>query len=448
MQTATLTLTQAAYAERYTLPVLRIYTKDGGEWLLRQRAIAVGSAPDNDIVLDDGAVSRVHLEIVGERRGWLVRDLDSKNGTYCAGLKLGEAILGAHAVLRLGQTELNIVALPELMEIAMAREPAFGPLVGQHPTMREIFAWASTFATSDDAVWIDGESGTGKATLAEALHRQSRRVRGPYVQLDVAAAGAHAEAALWGEWHDALAGPVLRPGALAEAAGGTLVIAEPAELSAAAQRRLAKALQSRQWEDTAGTVQPLQCRVVLVQTGHADAQLRLGALQQALLDACARPLHLPPLRVRKNDIPLLVHHFLERLQQLQPHATPPVLSWETLVQLQRYDWPGNVRELRIHLERAAQLADFAAEPAPAQHLGADQSAAAGGATLPTWTEARAVALQRFEHAYLDEVRKRSAGQVAAAAKLMGLPKRTTEWLLERDAPDTTQFSSAAEAAAR
>lgn len=438
MQTATLTLTQAAYAERYTLPVLRIYTKGGGEWLLRQRAIAIGSAPDNDIVLDDGAVSRHHFEILGERRGWLIRDLDSKNGTYCAGLKLGEAILGAHAIVRLGQTELNIVALPELMEVAMAREPAFGPLVGQHPTMREVFAWASNFATSDDAVWIDGESGTGKATLAEALHRQSRRVRGPYVQLDLAAAGPVAEAALWGELHDKLAGPALRPGALAEAAGGTLVLLEPAELPAAAQRRLAKTLQTREWEDAAGTVQPLQTRVVLVQTGHADALQRLGTLQAALFQACARPLHLPPLRVRKVDIPLLVHHFLEMLQQRQPQAAPPVLSWETLAQLQRYDWPGNVRELRVHLERAAQLADFASEPAPARPAAVATEVASAWQRdgLPEWSEARAAALAAFERTYVDEVRKRSQGAVGTAARIMNVSKKTAEWLLERDVAET------------
>jgi two-component system response regulator GlrR len=429
MQTATLTLTQAAYAERYTLPVLRLYTTDGAEWQPRQRVITIGTAPDNDVVVTDGSVSRHHMEIVGERGGWRVRDLDSKNGTFVAGLRLGEALLGPHATLRLGQQELHVVVQAELMEITMAREPAFGTLHGADPSMREIFAWASMLATTEDPVWVDGEPGTGRMALAEALHRQSRRVRAPLVRVQLAAAGPHADAALWGDMRDHLGGPTLQAGAFTEATGGTLVLLEPAELPAADQKRLAKCLATKTWVDGAGQEQPLQTRVVLVQTGHSEHLIKTGQLQPALLEACARPLHLPPLRARKGDIPLLVLHFLETLQVRQPGLTPPVLSWQTLEQLQRYDWPGNVRELWTHLERAAQLADFAAPPRVL--AGQEPAPVAVAADLATWSESRAAVLAAWERHYVEAVVAQVGDQPAAVARAMGLPRKSADWLLAR-----------------
>ena len=107
---ATRTLTAAAFAERYTLPKYRLRVLGGPnaglERVFDRRLVYIGSAPDNDFVLDDPSVSRNHLKIDGERTGYRVRDLESKNGTWFAGARLGEAVLGTQAVLRLGQTEL------------------------------------------------------------------------------------------------------------------------------------------------------------------------------------------------------------------------------------------------------------------------------------------------------------------------------------------------------
>jgi DNA-binding NtrC family response regulator len=174
--------------------------------------------------------------------------------------------------------------------------------------------------------------------------------------------------------------------------------------------------------------------VVLVQTGNSDHLIKTGQLQPALLEACASPLHLPPLRARKSDIPLLVLHFLETLLVRQPGVTPPVLSWQTLEQLQRYDWPGNVRELWTHLERAAQLADFAAPPRiPSSHQPAN---VATTADLSTWSESRAAVLTAWERHYVEAVVAQVGDQPAAVARAMGLPRKSADWLLARYAPNS------------
>ena len=127
MDDATRTLTEA-FAERYSLPKYRLRVIDGAdagrEKVFDQRLIYVGSAPDNDLVVEDPSVSRNHLKIEGERLGYRVRDLGSKNGTWLAGNRLVEGILAGSAVLRLGQSEVAFELLDEVHEVACRGSPA------------------------------------------------------------------------------------------------------------------------------------------------------------------------------------------------------------------------------------------------------------------------------------------------------------------------------------
>ena len=188
MSHATRTLT-AATPERYSLPAFQLRVLEGslaGEaQRFDQRVVYIGSAPDNDFVVDDTSVSRNHLKIEGEQGGYRVLDLRSKNGVWLSGARIKEAVLSQDATLRVGQTLLAFELLDSEHEVALAREPKFGRMLGQSAQMREIFALLARIANTDVTALVQGESGTGKELVAEALHAHSRRNAGPFVVFDV-----------------------------------------------------------------------------------------------------------------------------------------------------------------------------------------------------------------------------------------------------------------------
>ena len=132
---SSLSLQAATFAERFTLPTFRMRVVSGPdagqEAVFAKRTVLVGSSPDCDFPLTDAATSRQHLRIVGERSGYRLTDLGSKNGTWFAGSRLVELVLGPQATLRLGQTELLFQQLPELHEVSLSRESSFGALMNR-----------------------------------------------------------------------------------------------------------------------------------------------------------------------------------------------------------------------------------------------------------------------------------------------------------------------------
>jgi DNA-binding NtrC family response regulator len=351
--TATLTslsLGAATFAERFTLPSFRLRIvagPDAGfERVFARRVVVVGSGAECDLVLDDGAVSRRHLRIEGQRGGYRVTDLDSKNGTWFAGARLGEVMLGAAATLRLGQTEMTYEQLPELHEVRLSREPEFGGLKGQSAAMREVFALLAQWAGSDVTVAIDGEPGSGKQLAAEGLHQNSARRDGPLCVLDAAALSP-----------EDLDRELQHPeGALRRAHGGTLVLMGLDELPPSLQVPLLPLL---------GGVDgaPRAVRWVVTLQRPLPQALREERLHGDVARLLApHTVSLPPLRHRLEDLPLLVDHLLQQVQVRRGDPLPKTLSWQTLQALQAYPWPGNVTELRRHLERAAQLATSADGP--------------------------------------------------------------------------------------
>lgn len=424
---SSLSLQAATFAERFTLPTFRMRVVSGPdagqEAVFSRRTVLVGSSPDCEFPLTDAATSRQHLRIVGERSGYRLTDLGSKNGTWFAGSRLVELVLGPQATLRLGQTELQFQQLPELHEVSLSREPTFGALRGRSDDMREVFARLAELAEQDGPVAIEGEPGTGKQRAAEALHHASARSDAPIWQLDCCTAPRDfAEAELFGEgeqlgrwWHGA--------------AGGTAILLDLDELDAVLQARLAAAL-SLALKEFAGRPPRL---VATFSCPTAQAS-REGRLHRGLLKLFARDrVTLPPLRHRVADIVDLVDEFIEQLQRSDAELPPMVLGWRTLQALQRYPWPGNISELRRHVERAAQLSTARPVEVKAQEPLAEPLAEAVAhlSELLPYADARHRAIAEFDRAYCARVFQAAGGQLAAAAQTAGLSKAVFEQIARR-----------------
>lgn len=418
---SSLSVGAATYAERYTLPTFRLRVVSGPDagldHVFARRTVVIGSGDECDLMLNDGAVSRRHLRIEGRRSGYRVTDLDSKNGTWFAGARLGEVVLGASATLRIGQTELAYEQLPQLHEVRLSREPEFGGLKGQSEAMREVFAALAQWADRDMTVAIEGEPGTGKQLAAEGLHRRSPRRDGPLQTLQ----GAEAH-------DDGFLAALREPnGAVALAQGGTLILLDLDELPLHLQTHLAPHL-AAQSEGVAGVRWVVTLRRPLAQA------LREGRLHGEIARQVAEyTVSLPPLRHRLEDLPLLVGHLLERLQHERGDPMPRTLSWQTVRALQAYPWPGNVTELRRHLERAASLATSAESPSQlaAPSTLADPTLDGKGTAGMTFADARQRADLAFERRYCEQLLARVGNDLDLAAEVSGISIESLAAMLTR-----------------
>jgi two-component system, NtrC family, response regulator AtoC len=233
-------------------------------------------------------------------------------------------------------------------------------LVGSTPQMREVYRLVEKVASSPTTALITGESGTGKELVARALHEHSDRRNEPFVQINCGAIPENLfEAELFGYERGAFTGATgTKPGRFELAHGGTLFLDEVGELPLSMQVKLLRVLQERTVDRVGGT-RPIQVDVRLVAATNADlaAEVAAGRFRSDLyyrLDVI--PIHLPPLRERKEDLPLLVEHFLQKFNHRLGKRIARV-DPEALAALLEHPWPGNVRELENLMERSVLLAE-------------------------------------------------------------------------------------------
>jgi two-component system response regulator AtoC len=250
------------------------------------------------------------------------------------------------------QAEPPGVALPE----ATGR---FG-LIGRTPSIRDLFALIEKVAPSPTTVMITGESGTGKELVARALHDNSERRNGPFIEINCGAIPENLfEAELFGYEKGAFTGAVAaKPGRFELAQGGTLFLDEVGELPRDMQVKILRALQERRI-DRVGGVRPIDIDVRLVAATNVDLQKAVagGTFREDLYYRLnVIPMKLSPLRDRREDVPLLVEHFLRRFNQRLAKTVARVAP-EAMAALLEHPWPGNVRELENLMERTVLLAD-------------------------------------------------------------------------------------------
>jgi two-component system response regulator HydG len=303
-------------------------------------------------------------------------------------------------------------------------------LVGTSPAMRQLRATLQQVAPSAATILLVGESGTGKEVAARAIHQLSPRGQGPFVAVNCAALPESIlEAELFGAEKGAFTGATERRiGRFERANGGTLLLDEVGDIPPSMQVKLLRVLQEGEIERLGGT-SPVRVDVRVIAAAHADLKERVkqGLFREDLyyrLDVIT--LHLPPLREREGDIPVLAMHLLKRLSDrhgkrvtsIEPRALDALCAWP---------YPGNVRELEHAVERAVVLCPgdtLRFEDLPAQV----QEAAAGGAapspTGQTLTFRVGQTLEQIERAAIDATLKHTQGDKALTAKLLGVSLRT------------------------
>ncbi len=416
-----------------------------------RRMIYVGTSPDNQLVVDDPTVSRVHLKIEADRNGHRVRDLDSKNGTFVNGMRVSDGYLPPECRLRLGSTELDFRLGDESVAVELATRNRFGALLGEGLEMREIFALLSRVAPSNATVLVEGESGTGKELVADALHREGSRSRGPFVVFDCSAVPRDlVESELFGHTKGAFTGAAAnRVGAFVEADGGTLFLDEIGELPMDLQPKLLRALESREVKPVGANQRTkVNCRIVAATNRNLEKEVQNGNFREDLYFRLAViKVRLPPLRNRPEDVPLLVNHFVEALRQETPGLGKLQISYETMAKIQRFHWPGNVRELKNFVERAILLADEGR--IDTRFIGAEQAAELRRAPAPPPTpettstgalhvdytipykDAKDRLTEEFERLYWSRLLAKTGGNISEAARRGGIHRKSLEYLLKK-----------------
>jgi formate hydrogenlyase transcriptional activator len=243
------------------------------------------------------------------------------------------------------------------LENQLLRRVATGDdgLVGHSPLLLAVLREIEAVAPTDATVLVLGESGTGKELVARALHLRSRRHEGPFVELNCATIPRElSESELFGHVKGAFSGAVRdRAGRFEAASGGTLFLDEIGELPMDLQGKLLRVLQEGTYERVGeGRTRHADVRLIAATNRELPAEVESGRFRQDLYYRLAvYPMRLPPLRARKEDLPALAAHLLERICRRLRRSTP-ALTEEQFASLAHHDWPGNVRELRNVLERA------------------------------------------------------------------------------------------------
>jgi transcriptional regulator with GAF, ATPase, and Fis domain len=401
----------------------------GASWREPAERCAIGSHPSNDLVIADGTVSRFHCELAiadGEVR---VRDLGSLNRTVVGGVAIMDGLVGAGAVLTIGDSAVTIDVEPDHAELVGSERTSFGPLVGQTPVMRELFEQLEKIAASDATVLVEGETGTGKEGVVEAIHEASVRKARPFVIFDCSAVPTPLiESELFGHEAGAFTGAQERRiGAFELASGGTLFLDEIGELPPDLQPKLLRALEAREIRRVGGT-DPIPCDLRIIAATHRDlrAEVNAGSFRADLYYRLAVVrVALPPLRERLADLPLLAARLLERIEA-SPQMIAELTAPPYLTELSAWTWPGNVRELRNHLEQCAVFG----EARPPNALATPHPAATVDAGA-SYDVARRQAVDAFERSYVTGLLARTDGNVAAAARAAGVNRSYLHRLLRR-----------------
>jgi two-component system response regulator HydG len=399
--------------------------------------VLVGQSPSCDARLTDRAVSRRHASLELEERGLRLTDLDSSNGTFVNGMRVVQMFVQGGEIVRIGGTTLRVHSRPAGPRPESPDATHFGRLVGASLEMRRLYPLCERLAQSTVPVIIEGETGTGKEVLAEALHECGPRAAGPFVVFDcTAVAPSLVESELFGHERGAFTGATsARKGLFEQAHGGTLLIDEIGELASSLQPKLLGAIERSQIRRVGGD-RPISVdvRILAATRRDLDHEVQVGHFRDDLFHrlAVAR-IELPPLRRRRGDVRGLVQHFCRELE-----ADPETIGKRIGPLLHRWEedpWPGNVRELRnavvrqLALGDAADLDDPALDQVEQQTAGSVDEAAPDDAIarvlkprLP-FGRARARVLEEFRQRYLEQVLAEHGGNVVRAAAASGVGRR-------------------------
>ena len=371
----------------------------------------------------------------------------------CVPIKLGNEVIGALSVDRLFSEDvsleedvrlLSIIAsmiaqavrlrqsaeeerqrlIEENLRLQEELQDRFRPsnIIGRSRAMQAVYDLIEKVAGAHSTVLIRGESGTGKELVAHAIHYNSPRASKPFIKVHCAALPESViESELFGHEKGAFTGAIeQRKGRFERADEGSIFLDEVGDLTPATQVKLLRVLQERQFERVGGTETiQVDVRVIAATNRDLEEQVEAGDFRQDLYYRLnVFPLHVPPLRERRTDVPLLVDHFIEKCSQTAGKDVHRV-SAPALDALMAYDWPGNVRELENCIERAVLMAGgdtIQVEHLPPTVQPQSQMPGDGPRTLPD-------VLENVEREMIAEALRESDGNMAEAARQLGITER-------------------------
>ena len=326
---------------------------------------------------------------------------------------------------------------------------AFGNIIGKNYKMQAIYALIKKVSDTDARVFITGETGVGKELVAKAIHFNSLRKNRPFVSINCGAlAETLLESELFGHEKGAFTGAIRRKeGKFEYACGGTVFLDEVGDISPAMQVKLLRVLQEKQLERVGGN-QPIEVDVRIISATNQDIQdkIKRGDFRIELFYRLnVVPIHIPPLRERIEDIPLLANHFI---REFNKNFNKRILKITTqaLSQLMQHTWPGNVRELENVLERAFVTTDgetidtFILLSHDMQQSETLNALPGADIDIP-FKVARAMVEKQFEKTYLMEALKRNEGNVSQTAQKTGINPRTLWRKIKQHELDRSRFVS-------
>ena len=329
----------------------------------------------------------------------------------------------------------------EVQRLRRAVAPlGFGALIGESPKMTELYAVLGKVSESVVPVLITGESGTGKELVARAIHDAGPRKDGPFVALNCAAMPAQLlESELFGHEKGAFTDArTAKPGLFIAASGGTIFLDEIGELPLEMQPKLLRALQEHAVRPVGGTTEvAFDARVIAATNRNLETMVEERSFREDLYFRInVLQVDLPPLRSRGGDVLVLARHFLDRIAA---RAQKRIIGFspEAAQKLMSYAWPGNVRELENCIERAVALASF--DQLAVSDLPEKVRAFRSSQLVLSSDDATSlVTLEELEQRYVVRVLESVAGNKAAAARILGIERKTLYRMLERWGERTPQ----------
>jgi transcriptional regulator with GAF, ATPase, and Fis domain len=397
--------------------------ESGREVPVDKDVFTIGAGSQNDLIITDEAASRRHCEIHQREDGFFLRDLGSTNGTMVQGVRVCEVYLTQGVEFQVGKTRMVFCPLQETMSYPLSPHESFGRLNGRSTAMRRVFHLAETYAKTDAAVLIQGETGTGKELLAEALHAHSPRSKKPFVVIDCAAlATGVIESELFGHAKGSFTGAgTERVGAFESAHGGTVFLDEIGELDLSLQPKLLRVLEKKEVRRLgANTVRPVDVRIIAATNRNLEREVREGRFREDLFYRLSIvKIEMPPLRQRKDDIPLLVRCLLKDLT-----GSDDVTIWaefeKSMDLFRQHDWPGNARELRNVVEMGVRGAGGVSNLGAFLTLGRmgvmESGEGLGNTDDKPFKVAKNQLVDHFERDYIIKLLERNNGNISRAAR--------------------------------
>jgi len=397
---------------------------------LAQPSIMIGRT-GADLTINDPKVSGLHCELRLQADGYRIRDLGSTNGTHVKGVRIVDGFIPPGATIQIGKSAVVFDPLDESVSVPLWHESRLHSLIGGSASMRHLFDLINRFAQSDATVLIQGETGAGKEGVADAIRN------GPFVVLDCSAIPEQLfEDQIFGHEQGAFTGAGRATVGVFEAAhGGTLFLDEIGELPLDVQSKLLRAVETRKVRRIGSTkVIASDVRIVAATNRDLATEVNRGTFRSDLFYRLSvAKLAVPALRERREDIPLLIEHFLRQL--VATHGDPR-LPDDFAARAQRHGWPGNVRELRNAVERAVLLPNH---PTLGFEAPLKKESQFGEVDIDIpFKVAKQKLVDEFDRKYLEALLEAHDNNISAAARAAGIERMSIYKMIRRLGLDKTE----------